>query len=114
VDADGIAHVTARDIDTNAAQRITVTPEPDAGASTEILAARLSSLINRVSALAAHSRNEIDYDLASEVDELLEYAQQAISSQEPKRLRESQIALEAVLHEVNDAVEVGAARNEGA
>ena len=114
VDADGIAHVTARDIDTNAVQHITVTPEPEEGESEAILASRLSSLINRVSALAAHSHGHIDYDFSAEVDELLNYAHQAVSSQEPKRLRESQIALEAVLHELNDAAEVGAARNEGA
>jgi molecular chaperone DnaK len=114
VDADGIAHVSARDIDTNAVQRITVSPEPEGGDSQEILASRLSSLINRVSALAAHSQGHIDYDFSAEVDELLGYAHQAVSSQDLKRLRESQIALEAVLHELNDAAEVGAARNEGA
>jgi molecular chaperone DnaK len=114
VDADGIAHVTARDVDTQAEQRITVTPEPEEGESVEVMAQRLSSLINRVSALAAHSRDDVEHDFVGEVDELLDFSRRALESRDSRHLRESQIALEAVLHELNAAVEDGAFRNEGA
>ncbi len=114
VDADGIAHVTARDIDTHVEQRITVTPEPEEGESAEVMAQRLSSLVNRVSALAAHSQQHVDHDFAGEVDELLDFSRRALESRESRHLRESQIALEAVLHELNAAIEDGVSRNEGA
>ncbi|MFP4483584.1 MAG: Hsp70 family protein [Spirochaetaceae bacterium] len=114
VDADGIAHVTARDVDTSAEQRITVTPEPEEGVSAETMALRLSSLINRVSALAAHSRDAVDRDFAGEVDELLEFARGAVDTRDLRQLREAQIALEAVLHELNAASEEGAYRHGGA
>ncbi len=114
VDADGIAHVTARDVDTTVEQRITVTPEPEEGVSAETMALRLSSLINRVSSLAAHSRDAVDRDFVGEVEELIDFARGAVERRELRHLREAQIALEAVLHELNAAAEEGAYRHEGA
>lgn len=114
VDADGIAHVAARDRDTEARQSITVTPEPTEAESEETVVSRLSSLINRVSSLAAHQRGHLDHDFAHEVEELLDYARSAQESRNSRDLREAQVALEAVLHELNATVEQGAVRHEGA
>jgi molecular chaperone DnaK len=74
VDADGIAHVSARDVDTGAAQTVTVTTNDDEELSPRSLQFRVASLVQRISALTSRSDAYLDEQFRAEIEELLRHA----------------------------------------
>jgi molecular chaperone DnaK len=116
VDADGIAHVSARDVDTGAAQTVTVTTNDDEELSPRSLQFRVASLVQRISALTSRSDAYLDEQFRAEIEELLRHARSyAAGDRSPNvgKLQEYRMALEAVLAELNTLyqdMEVGSDR----
>jgi molecular chaperone DnaK len=104
VDADGIAHVSARDVDTGVAQKVTVTTGEDEELSPRALQFRVASLTQRIGGLIGRSDAYIDEEFRAEIEELLSHARRyATGDREPNvsKLQEYRMALEAVLAELN-------------
>ncbi|MFP4373528.1 MAG: Hsp70 family protein [Spirochaetaceae bacterium] len=119
VDSDGIAHVSARDVDTGIAQQVIVTTSDDKelARNPRALQSRVMALVDRISELTGRSGAYIDEEFRSEIEELLRHARKHAGSEQAldtARLQEYRMALEAVkaeLDAVYQDVEVG---NEGA
>jgi molecular chaperone DnaK len=115
VDTDGILHVTARDMDTNVEQQVSVTSdykeddEVKGEKSEEKIKKRVSILIDRVTR-ELDRRTDIDNNFREEIKEIIKKADGAMKKKEKKSLLECQIALETIIGELNavgvDAEEV--------
>ncbi|MFO8064291.1 MAG: Hsp70 family protein [Spirochaetia bacterium] len=119
LDSDGIAHVSARDVDTGAVQDVTVTTsnDEDGAADPQAVRRRVTALTERVSRLISRPDAYIDEEFRGEIEELLEHARRKASSEsrpDPAKLREYRVALEAVLAELNALFQDMEVRNEGA
>ncbi len=106
VDADGIAHVSARDVDTGVAQQVTVTTTDDEelSRSPRALQFRVSTLAERVSGLVSRSDIYLDEKFRGEIEELVRHAKKLAESEKTSdmaKLREYRMALEAVMAELN-------------
>lgn len=106
VDADGIAHVSARDVDTGVAQQVTVTTTDDEelSRSPRALQFRVSTLAERVSGLVSRSDIYLDEKFRGEIEELVRHAKKLAESEkisDMAKLREYRMALEAVMAELN-------------
>ena len=106
VDTDGILHVTARDMDTNVEQQVSVTSDykedDDNGEekAEEKIEKRVSQLTDRVNQELTQ-RTGIDYDFREEIKEILKKSEGAMKKKEKKSLLECQIALETIIGELN-------------
>lgn len=113
VDADGIVHVSASDVDTGARQQISLRPvEAEEGETT--LPRRVESLVNRVEMLAQGRPVLEDPGLATEIEEITRIARTALSAGRRRDLNEARIALETILGELNAAYQAAEVENEGA
>ncbi|MFP3958561.1 MAG: Hsp70 family protein [Spirochaetaceae bacterium] len=113
MDADGIVHVSARDVDTGAVQRKTVTASPgdenlDDPRLTE---QRVRELTEHIAVLTGREDFYIDEEFREEVKELLDHVRR---NRNPAKLREYRVALEAVLAELGTIFEDMEVSNEGA
>ncbi|TVR32212.1 MAG: heat-shock protein Hsp70 [Spirochaetaceae bacterium] len=101
VDAGGMAHVTARDKDTGAAQRITVHPlGDDSTAGADQVERRLQALVARIRGLKQSAGAQLDQGFAREIDDLLAHAERSVKRSDHKTMRESLIALETLVDEL--------------
>lgn len=105
VDSDGIAHVSARDVDTGAAQQVTVTTgdAEELADNPRALRLRVSSLIDRIGGLTGRGDAYLDEEFRSEIEELLQHARTLVETHEDvdvSKLQEYRIALEAVRAEL--------------
>jgi molecular chaperone DnaK len=113
VDADGILHVHAEDADTGAAQRVTLTTSgsdaPSEDGDFVTLKNRVSSLLGRVSGLveaqtaggSGSGSAYLDKSFRREIDSVVKSSKQALVKGDPLVLRESQLALETIVGELN-------------
>jgi molecular chaperone DnaK len=116
VDPDGIVQVSAADVDTGARQQISVRPADaaEAGADAMSLTLRVESLVNRVQMLCEGRPVLEDPALATEIDEIVRIARDAMASKKPRDLTEARIALETILGELNAAYQATEVEDEGA
>ncbi|TVR03402.1 MAG: heat-shock protein Hsp70 [Spirochaetaceae bacterium] len=102
VDADGIAHVGAHDVDTGARQTITVHPVPDDDGDTSRQIQRsVESLIDRTINQRRSAASTVDAAFAKEIEDLVAHARRALSRDDVKTLRECRLALETVIDELS-------------
>jgi molecular chaperone DnaK len=119
VDADGIAHVSARDVETGVAQQVTVTTSDDEelSRSPRALQFRVATLVERISGLVSRSDAYLDEEFRSEIEELLRHAKRLAEAEQVSdmaKLREYRMALEAVMAELNALYQDMEVGNEGA
>jgi molecular chaperone DnaK len=119
VDADGIAHVSARDVDTGVEQQVAVTTTDDEelSRSPRALQFRVSTLAERVSGLVSRPDIYLDEKFRAEIEELVRHAKKLAGSEkisDTAKLREYRLALEAVMAELNALYQEMEVGNEGA
>ncbi|NBF40862.1 MAG: Hsp70 family protein [Spirochaetes bacterium] len=119
VDADGIAHVSARDVDTGVAQQVTVTTSDDEelARSPGALQFRVATLVERISGLVSRSDAYLDEEFRREIEELLRHAKRLAEAEKVSdmaKLGEYRVALEAVMAELNALYQDMEVGNEGA
>ena len=104
IDVDGIAHVSAEDVDTGAIQKISIKPvdeNKDSEQSPVILKAKVSSLKNRVESLYEGYEGSLENEFKREIKDIIKEAKKAEKNMNAKTLRECQIALETIVGELN-------------
>ncbi len=99
VDADGIAHVAARDKDTGASQQITVHPVSDED-DQQRLHSRVSVFLERIEQLSRRADADIDDRFRKEIEDLTAHARRALERGDLKTMRESYVALETIIDEL--------------
>jgi len=106
IDADGILLVKARDIDTKVEQKITINSafrEYDEISFKEKISIknRVTSLVNRVSALSEKFDGFLDRSFKKEIGETIRIATKAIVNENVKELSKCLIILETLIGELN-------------
>ncbi len=121
IDADGLADISASDMDTGVKQRIRVTPLicPDSsGAGSSGRAGenrlRLQCLLDRLSRLKEYVNPSTEADFMNEINELISMSEEAMDRNIPESLRECQIALETLVGELETVLGSGEAEYGGA
>ncbi|MEW5814191.1 MAG: Hsp70 family protein [Spirochaetota bacterium] len=106
VDADGILHVLAKDLDTGVGQQITINSSMDEDLIVDSLNAvvkaknRVTLLIERVNSLMEKTGKIIDTGFRKEIDDIIRKSRKAILKKDMRTLKECQIALETVIGEI--------------
>ncbi len=116
VDADGILHVSAKDIDTSVEQKVSITSEYQDEVP-ENSFKNVTELKNKVASLVSRVKKEIkktddmDREFRREINDVVRTAESGLVKGELKMLMESQIALETIIGELNaiqiDSEELG-------
>jgi len=135
IDANGILHVSAKDLATSKEQRITITAssglakdevdkmvkEAESNADEdkkrkEVIETRnqLDSLVYSTEKLMHENRAKVGEEDAKAVDEAVAEAKKALEANEPEQMKEAMAHLTAASHKVAEAMYKGAAQQEGA
>ncbi len=106
IDADGILHVRARDIDTKSEQRVSMTAgfgsggEDDSDVGFAELKNRTESLISRIEGLLFRGQRSIDRNFQREINDVIKKTNDALYKKERQKLLELKIELETIIGEL--------------
>ena len=101
VDADGIAHVGARDVETGVRQNITVHPSPeDVGDGSRQIQRHVEALIERTISQRRIAGTIVDAAFSREIEDVIAHARRALARDDVKTLRECRLALETLIDEL--------------
>lgn len=108
IDADGILHVRAKDVDTQVEQKISMTAgfgasddADDSESNFESLKDRIEALVTRTEKLLFQNGRGIDREFRIEINDVIRAVKEAILKKDEKKLRGLRVELETIIGEIS-------------
>lgn len=108
IDADGILHVRAKDVDTQVEQKISMTAgfgasddAEDSESNFESLKDRIEALVTRTEKLLFQNGRGIDREFRIEINDVIRAVKEAILKKDEKKLRGLRVELETIIGEIS-------------